>query len=570
MFAAVVLLLMQYNWTTNSSFTTHTFSLSVPELCALVEHSLRQSHYWVAENLLQVYLYRTYDKYGVFHHEHHGLDEGWAAIQWFVESFITGHQEEEQELWVRIAILQTFSEGVLVRWRRFKWLDGALASIVMPTLQRLVDLARLRDESGEWSHSRASIRQHLISMDTGTHDDPDTVFTASNKSLKDTLLSLHKSAADNGDLKMMYLIDRKMVKDLRSEPSEIRLQDQVEIAKATDPGSDRGASGGQNIDISIKTIAAPLGQGEGHELRTPEEAHTREVQRTTIPAPIEIVRFGGTVGTHHDGRILTQHPKSQIHHEDDSHIFRGDRNPSRTVQLDGPDHVSRASQDDGGLQGTTANSPNNFAGLNRTGQRRPPVTPDNNSQLMTQQRPDSYLPDIRKESSDSSVGGNERSQVQRTSARVGHGIKQIFGNISSSGSGSVNRVGNHGGYLHAPLKTKTGDIAIADGAKQTVGNVQRVKQQLPNSHLPEIHKEPSDSVVGENERPRAHGTVGRAMHYVDQTFGNITSLGSPNRCGNHTREPHEMWTREMREHGDSQGADVGENDMGNSRPSDGY
>jgi hypothetical protein len=49
-------------------------------------------------------------------------------------------------------------------------------------------------------------------------------------------------------------------------------------------------------------------------------------------------------------------------------------------------------------------------------------------------------------------------------------IDQIFGNITSSGQGSVNRVGNHSGDFRAPVKTRTGDIVVSDGAKQSVGN----------------------------------------------------------------------------------------------------
>jgi hypothetical protein len=111
---------------------------------------------------------------------------------------------------------------------------------------------------------------------------------------------------------------------------------------------------------------------------------------------------------------------------------------------------------------------------------RPPVTPENNQLVVAQQLSNppvpenqqdySYYDDYGDDDYTTTSGRGEAGRSEDATPRAMPHIDQTFGNITSSGSDSVNRVGNHGGGFHASLKTRTGDIVVTDGAKQSVGN----------------------------------------------------------------------------------------------------
>jgi hypothetical protein len=79
-----------------------------------------------------------------------------------------------------------------------------------------------------------------------------------------------------------------------------------------------------------------------------------------------------------------------------------------------------------------------------------------------------------------------------------------------------------------------------------------MKQLGPNSRAPEVHhQEPRRKDDDENYTTTGHGRGGiseaatpRAMHYINQTFGNITSAGksSEHRVGNHGGDFHTSLT----------------------------
>ena len=111
--------------------------------------------------------------------------------------------------------------------------------------------------------------------------------------------------------------------------------------------------------------------------------------------------------------------------------------------------------------------------------------------MVAQRRPDAHVPEnqqdyYRRNYNDGDVvsddnytttsghGKTGRSEYVDATPRAIPCIDQEFGNITSSGQGSVNSVGNHGGGLHASLKTRTGDVVVSDGAKQSVGNTGKV------------------------------------------------------------------------------------------------
>jgi hypothetical protein len=193
-------------------------------LLDFVDWSLGKGYYWQAEKVLEVYFQEVYER-GELDVPYRGMEEVAVLVHHFarqyeqdvekdVEKDVERDVEEndkqadkenkEQELWARIAILQTFCEGVLNRCslldevpEETSWSLPNLTS----TLGRLMARAISRDESGEWQRSRAFIRQQLIELDR------DVIANERHSKRHETLLKLSELAEANNDKVMKLLID---------------------------------------------------------------------------------------------------------------------------------------------------------------------------------------------------------------------------------------------------------------------------------------------------------------------------------------------------------------------------
>ena len=95
-----------------------------------------------------------------------------------------------------MAILQTFCEGSLALA-----CDWAFPKVIS-LLRNLSNEVLSRDKTGDWSHSRASIRYQLLNFDTDVADDAKRGGLIWSTAMFDTLLRLGEDAKDNQDLKM--------------------------------------------------------------------------------------------------------------------------------------------------------------------------------------------------------------------------------------------------------------------------------------------------------------------------------------------------------------------------------
>jgi hypothetical protein len=133
------------------------------------------------------------------------LQEAWASIRWFVEERLQDGkhplEDEEQELWAKIAILQTFCEGLL---RCSRAVDipacGLSFTQVISLLRDLVNRAILHDKSGEWSRSRGHIRKELLELDKDVADAAERRNIVWSRKMFETLLQLSQISEDNKDL----------------------------------------------------------------------------------------------------------------------------------------------------------------------------------------------------------------------------------------------------------------------------------------------------------------------------------------------------------------------------------
>jgi hypothetical protein len=162
------------------------WKLSEGNMCTLIEHFLRQDQFWAAEMVLKTYFLEDFRPNTEIQGDlrvHGYLDdlqvqEAWNSIQWFVEEYPLEDEEhplldEEQKLWAKIAILETFCEGVLQRASedllRGYHTDGlgrhgwSFAKVIS-RLRHLVGQA-VRDEKREWASSRACNRYRSIQVD---------------------------------------------------------------------------------------------------------------------------------------------------------------------------------------------------------------------------------------------------------------------------------------------------------------------------------------------------------------------------------------------------------------------
>lgn len=201
--AAVILLQLGY-------LGPECFSLSTRDLGMLFSRNLVQHSYWAAENFLEVYFY-TFEELNDGDSVHRHLDQIWPPIQSF--SSTVKPREEEETLWAKIAILQTFCEGALSVCSKKEQLHGednwSLPKI-MPVLRILVKQAILRDESGEWSRSRGFIRQQLIELDEDVMADNACMNNDLCFRRYETLLRLWKMADANSDCVMVSSIQGKI------------------------------------------------------------------------------------------------------------------------------------------------------------------------------------------------------------------------------------------------------------------------------------------------------------------------------------------------------------------------
>jgi hypothetical protein len=176
----------------------------------LLESQIKQNSYWASECVLEVYFY-TFDELNNEQSVRRHLDQVWICVRRFVRA--SEPREEEQTLWARIAILQTFCEGALSVCSEKEQLhghDGWSFPKIMPILRNLVDQAISRDESGEWSHSRGFIRQQLIELDQEVMADHAYMNNALCFKRYETLLGLWKMADTNDDRIMVSSIQGKI------------------------------------------------------------------------------------------------------------------------------------------------------------------------------------------------------------------------------------------------------------------------------------------------------------------------------------------------------------------------
>jgi hypothetical protein len=193
-------------------------------LLDLVDYSLGKGYHWQAEKVLEVYLLEVHGG-GERDVPYRGMEDAATLVHHFARQNEQDTEKndkqddeqddeqddkqddkhnKEQELWARIAILQTFCEGVLNRCslldevpEETSWSLPNLTS----TLGRLVARAISRDESGEWQRSRAFIRQQLIELDR------DVIANERHSKRHETLLKLSELAEANNDKVMKLLID---------------------------------------------------------------------------------------------------------------------------------------------------------------------------------------------------------------------------------------------------------------------------------------------------------------------------------------------------------------------------
>jgi hypothetical protein len=176
------------------------WELSASDFCTITEHLLRQEQYWAAEVVLKVFFLTDSGTSREGAPSNEQLQEAWSAIQWFVEGPL---EDEEQEIWAKMAILQTFCEGSLALGRPAAKpgvaCDWAFQKVI--SLQRNLAIeALLRDTTGDWSHSRAFIRYQLLDFDNDVADDAERGDIVWSTTMFDTLLRLCDDAEDNQDL----------------------------------------------------------------------------------------------------------------------------------------------------------------------------------------------------------------------------------------------------------------------------------------------------------------------------------------------------------------------------------
>jgi hypothetical protein len=196
------------------------WKLSASDMCTIIQRLLRQDQYWAAEVVMKVMFLANFGLSRQDNPSYDLLQEAWASIQWFFEEHRLQDgkhhleeekhhleeeehplQDEEQELWAKIAILQTFCEGLL-RCSRAADIPACEWSFTRITslLQGLVNQALLRDEKEEWSRSRAFVREKLLELDKDVADAVERGDIVWSRAMFETLLQLSQISEGNQDL----------------------------------------------------------------------------------------------------------------------------------------------------------------------------------------------------------------------------------------------------------------------------------------------------------------------------------------------------------------------------------
>jgi hypothetical protein len=169
--------------------------------CTLTEHLLRQGQYWAAEVVLKVLFL---ENFGLSKHDtssYDQLQEAWTSIHWVV--VVDPDQNEEHELWAQIAILQTFCEGLSAIGSPAAKPGVACGwSFSEDLLSYLLKEALSRDKTGDWTRSRALIRNKLLKLDNDVANDTGRGTLAWIRTMLETLSLLSEHAEDNQDFTM--------------------------------------------------------------------------------------------------------------------------------------------------------------------------------------------------------------------------------------------------------------------------------------------------------------------------------------------------------------------------------
>ena len=257
--------------------------MSASDFCMTTEYLLRQEQYWAAEAVLKVFFLMDYGTNIEGVPSNKRFQEAWTAIQWFVEGPL---EDGEQEIWAKMAILQTFCEGLLAFGRPAAKpgvaCDWALPKVIS-LLRNLSNEALSRDKTGDWSHSRVLIRYQLLDFDTDVADDAQRGDLILSRAMFDTLLRLCEDARDNQDLKMDSSVHWRLQTlgfqegpKATADPSLIPLKvyDQLEDALAEMKDSKYIRSFGRRHEwwpFPIKLIRTEEGELHGHESKSINE-----------------------------------------------------------------------------------------------------------------------------------------------------------------------------------------------------------------------------------------------------------------------------------------------------------
>jgi hypothetical protein len=217
-FAAVILLSMRYWEPVEDALSMYlavqeeispVYDLPASEICTFTEHLLRQNQYWAAEKALEVLFHKNLGNSREYTSSYDQVQEAWNSIQWFVKD--SRLQDEEQELWAKIAILQTFCEGLQRTFlvRPVEARDWCFSKSI-PILTNLVEQALSRDETGEWSRSRSSIRYRLLVIDKGVADAAERGDIVWRVLMSETLFRLCHDADTNQDPKMESTVHHRI------------------------------------------------------------------------------------------------------------------------------------------------------------------------------------------------------------------------------------------------------------------------------------------------------------------------------------------------------------------------
>jgi hypothetical protein len=260
-----------------------TWEMSASDFCMTTEYLLRQEQYWAAEAVLKVFFLMDYGTNIEGVPSNKRFQEAWTAIQWFVEGPLG---DGEQEIWAKMAILQTFCEGLLAFGRPAAKpgvaCDWAFPKVIS-LLRNLSNEALSRDKTGDWSHSRVLIRYQLLDFDTDVADDAQRGDLILSRAMFDTLLRLCEDARDNQDLKMESSVHWRLQTlgfqegpKATADPSLIPLKvyDQLEDALAEMKDSKYIRSFGRRHEwwpFPIKLIRTEEGELHGHESKSINE-----------------------------------------------------------------------------------------------------------------------------------------------------------------------------------------------------------------------------------------------------------------------------------------------------------